>query len=172
MTSCCQAYAQYGLPLVMRILLQAYDSSYGEFRERMEVLSRALASKRFWTQWQEQLLSDQLGKIPSAQEPLPPSDRTADRDSSTHAVLGGMSSSEVQELVNQINHKAHSYGITACPCLQNGHWEAEIELRSQTRTSTYQFHSKREWEQYFAAIQNIALSTNVKPYAMSYSAIP
>jgi hypothetical protein len=146
----------------MRILLHAYDGSYNEIRERMEVLSRALAPKRFWTQWQEQLLSHQLGKIPSAQEPLPPSDRIADRDSSTHVVPGGMSSSQVHELVNQINHEAHSYGITARPCLQNGHWEAEIELRSQMRTSTYQFHSKREWEQYFAAIQNVPLPTNVK----------
>ncbi len=160
-TSCCHAYAQHGLPLVMRLLLQAYDGSYNEVRERMEVLSTTLAPKRFWTQWQEQLLSHQLGKIPSAQEPFPPSDRTADRDGSTHVVLGGMSSSEVHELVNQINHEAHSYGITARPCLQNGHWEAEIELRSQTRTSTYQFHSKREWEQYFAAIQHVALLTNV-----------
>jgi len=72
-----------------------------------------------------------------------------------------MSSREVHELVDQINHGARSYGITARPCLQNGHWEAEIELRSQTRTSTYQFHSQREWEQYFAAIQHVALSTNV-----------
>lgn len=160
-TSCCQAYAQHGLPLVMRLLLQAYDDSYNEIRERMEVLSRTLAPKRFWTQWQEQLLADQLGKISSAQEPLPPSDRTADRDSSTKVVLGEMSSSEVHELVNQINHEAYSYGITARPYLQNGQWEAEIELRSQTCTSTYQFHSKREWEQYFTAIQTIALSTNV-----------
>jgi hypothetical protein len=160
-TSCCQAYAQHGLPPVMRLLLQAYDGSYNEVRERMEVLSTTLAPKRFWMQWQEQLLSDHLRKIPPAQEPLPPSDGTADRDSSTHVVLGGMSSSEVHELVNQINHEARSYAITARPCLQNGHWEAEIELRSRTRTSTYQFHSKREWEQYFAAIQKVALSTNV-----------
>ena len=160
-TCCCQAYAQHGLPPVMHLLLKVYVGSYNEVREHMEVLSTTLTPRRFWMQWQEQLLSDHLRKISPAQESSPPSDMTADRDGSTHVVLGGMSSGEVRELVNRINHEAQSYGITAHPCLQNGQWQAEIELRSQMRSSTYQFHSRREWEQYFAAIQNVALSTHV-----------
>lgn len=160
-TCCCQAYAQHGLPPVMRLLLQIYTGSYNEVRERMEVLSSTLTPRRFWMQWQEQLLSDYSGEISPAQESSPPSEEAADRDGGTHAILGGMTSSEVRELVNRINHEAHSYGITARPCLQNGRWEMEIELRSQTRTTTYQFHSQREWEQYFAAIQHVARSTLV-----------
>lgn len=160
-TSCCQAYAQHGLLPVMRLLLLAYVGPYSEVRERLAALSTTLTPRRFWTQWQEQLLSDHLGKVSPAQEPLTPGDGAADQDGSTYAVLGGMASSEVHELVDRINHEARSYGITARPYLQNGRWEAEIELRSQTLTSTYQFHSQREWEQYFAAIQNVALSTHI-----------
>jgi hypothetical protein len=160
-TSCCQAYAQHGLPPIMRLLLQIFAGSYSEVRDRMEALSRTLTPRRFWTQWQEQLLSDQLGEASPAQEPSLGSDGAADRDDSTYVVLGGMSSDEVRELVDRINHEAYSYGITARPRLQNGQWEAEIELRSQTRTANYQFHSRREWEQYFAAIRQVACSTHV-----------
>ena len=76
-TSCCQAYAEHGLPPIMRLLLRVYARPYNEVRERMDVLSTTLAPRRFWMQWQEQLLSDHLGKVPPAQEPLPPSDGTA-----------------------------------------------------------------------------------------------
>ncbi len=144
----------------MRSLLQTYAGAYNEVRERMEALSTTLTPRQFWTQWQEQLLSDHLEKALSLQEPLLTSDRIADRHGSTHAVLGGMSSGEVRELVDQINREARSYGITARPCPQNGQWEAEIELHSRTGTATYRFHSKREWGQYFAAIEKVALSTN------------
>jgi hypothetical protein len=46
-----------------------------------------------------------------------------------------------------MNCEGRPYGIAAHPCLQDGHWEVEIELYFQERTSTYRFHSKQQWEQ-------------------------
>ena len=152
-TSCCQAYTQYGIPPVMRVLLQVYKGPYSTIREEMEALSRELPPKQYWMQWQEYRLSLELGKPSSPQDSLPSYGAGGD----THAVHEGMTSNQAQELAKQMNREGRSYGITANPCSQHGHWEVEMELCFQDRTSTYRFHSKQQWEQYFASIQDLSI---------------
>ncbi len=149
-TSCCEAYTQFGIPSVMRVLLQVFDRPYNEIRERMEVLSKALSPKLFWMQWQEHLLSHQLGKTVLSQDPSSPG---------THAVCEGMASSEAQELVDQMIREGHSCVISARPCLQDGQWEVEAEIHFQGHTLIHRFRSKHKWEQYLSAIQLLPQST-------------
>ncbi len=152
-TSCCQAYNQYGIPLVMRTLLEIYKGPYSTIQKDMDTLSRELPPKQYWMQWQEYRLSLELGKPSSLQDSLPSYGAGGD----THAVHEGMTSNQAQELAKQMNREGRSYGITAKPCTQHGYWEVEMELCFQDCTSTYRFHSKQQWEQYFASIQDLSI---------------
>jgi hypothetical protein len=154
-TTCCQAYAQYGIPPVMQVLLQAYNGSYNEIRQCMESLSRTLSPKQYWMQWQESLLRH-AGKPPVSQSSSLIENSEIGDSIALHEEIPG---DEVRVLVNQINREGRSYGITAHPCLQDGHWEVEIELYYQGRISTHCFHSKPQWEQYLSAIQRLPQST-------------
>ena len=150
-TTCCQAYEQYGIPPVMRVLLREYAGSYNEIRQSLESLARELSPKQYWMQWQESLLPN-AEKPPLSQSPSLAEDSEI---GDSNAVREGIPGNEVRALVDQINREGRPYGIAAHSCLQDGHWEVEIELYFQGRTSTYRFHSKQQWEQYFAAIQNL-----------------
>ncbi len=150
-TTCCQAYEQYGIPPVMRVLLREYAGSYNEIRQCLESLAGEVSPKHYWMHWQESLL-------PNAEKPPVLQSPSLGEDSEvgdSNAVREGIPGDEVRALVEQINCEGRPYGISAHPCLQDGHWEVEIELYSQGRTSTYRFHSKQQWEQYFAAIQHL-----------------
>jgi hypothetical protein len=154
-TTCCQAYEQYGIPIVMRVLLREYVGSYNEIRQRMESLARELSPKQYWMQWQEPLL-------PNAEEPPVseiPSLTEGSETGEGFAVREGIPGVEVRALVDRINREGRSYGIAARPCLQGGCWEVEVELYFQGCTSIHRFHSKRQWEQYLSAIQRLPRTT-------------
>jgi hypothetical protein len=153
-TTCCQAYAQYGIPPVMEVLLREYAGSYNEIRQCMESLARELSPKQFWMMWQESLLlhaeEPPVSQCPSLTEDSEIGDSIAVRD--------GISGAEVRALVDQINREGSTYGIAAHPCLQGGCWEVEIELSFQGCTTTHRFHNKRQWEHYLSAIQHLPQS--------------
>jgi hypothetical protein len=150
-TTCCQAYEQYGIPPVMRVLLREYTGSYNEIRQCLESLAGEVSPKQYWMQWQKSLLPN-AEKPPVLQGPsLAENSEIGDSNAVREGILGD----EVRALVDQINREGHLYGIAAHPCLQDGHWEVEIGLYFQGHTSTYRFHSKQQWEQYLAAIQHL-----------------
>jgi hypothetical protein len=106
-------------------------------------------------QWQESLL-------PNPEEPPVSQSPSLNEDNEigdSKVVREGIPSDEVRALVDQINREGRPYGITAHPCLQDRHWEVEIELYFQGRTSTHCFHSRRQWEQYLWAIQRLPRMT-------------
>ena len=154
-TTCCQAYAQYGIPPVMRVLLRAYGGSYSEIRQHLESLARELPPKQYWMQWQESLLPN--AEVPSVSQTSPLTE--VDEAGDSLAVREGIPGVEVRALVDQMNSDGRPYGIAARPCQQNGHWEVEVDLSFQGRTSTHRFHSKSEWDQYLAAVQRLPRAT-------------
>lgn len=153
-TTCCQAYAQYGIPPVMEVLLREYAGTYNEIRQCMESLARELSPKQFWMMWQESLLlhaeEPPVSQCPSLAEDSEIGDSIAVRD--------GISGAEVRALVDQINREGSPYGIAAHPCLQGGSWEVEIELSFQGSTTIHRFQNKRQWEHYLSAIQHLPQS--------------
>jgi hypothetical protein len=154
-TNCCQAYAQYGIPPVMRVLLREYPGPYDVIRQCLESLARELSPKQYWMQWQESLLPHAEERSVSQGPSLPEESEIAE----SFAVREGVPDVEVRALVDQMNREGRPYGITASPCSQDGRWEVEVELHFQGRTSTHRFHSKREWEHYLAAIQRLPRAT-------------
>jgi hypothetical protein len=147
-TTCCQAYEQYGTPPVMQVLLREYVGTYDEIRQRLEALARELSPKQFWTRWQERLLPNAEQPSVSQIPPLTGKDEVGD----SFAVREGIPGVEVRALVDEINRDGRSYGITARPCSQSGCWEVEVELNFQGRTSIHRFRSKNQWERYLSAI--------------------
>lgn len=153
-TTCCQAYAQCGIPPVMEVLLREYAGSYNEIRQCMESLARELSPKQFWMMWQESLL-------PHAEEPPVSQYPLLSEDSEigdSIAVHDGIPGAEVRALVDQINREGSPYGIAAHPCLLGGCWEVEIEISFQGCTTTHRFHNKRQWEHYLSARQHLPQS--------------
>lgn len=154
-TTCCQAYAQYGIPPVMRVLLREYAGSYNEIRQCMESLAREVSPKQYWMEWQESLL-------PNAENPPVSQSPSLTEDSEigeSNAVREGIPGNKARALVDQINREGRPYGISAHPCFQDGHWEVEIELSFHGCTTTHRFHSEPQWDQYLSAIQRLPQST-------------
>jgi len=162
-TTCCQAYEQYGIPPVMQVLLRDYVGSYNEIRQRLEALARELSSKQFWTRWQEHLLPNAEQPSVSQIPPLTMKDEAGD----SFAVREGIPGMEVRALVDQINRDGQPYGITARPCLQSGCWEVEVELKFQGRTSIHRFRSKNQWERYLSAIERLPHATESEAFRRS-----
>ena len=154
-TTCCQAYAQYGIPPVMEVLLREYVGSYNEIQQCMESLASELSPKQFWMMWQESLL-------PTAEEPLESQCSSLREDGEIDdsiAIREGIPGTEVRALVDQINREGSPYGIAAHPCFQGERWEVEIELSFHGGTTNHRFHSRYQWEQYLSAIQHLPRST-------------
>ena len=151
-TACCQAYAQHGIPQVMRLLLQTYSEPYEVVRRQLENRSRELTPVHFWGTWQEQLLLTQTSseRQLSSSPPVDPAYGTDHPGVLT--VYSRMMSTDAQQLVTQINTEGRAFHMQARPRLQDGRWEVEVEMQVEGRSSCYTFHSKDEWDTYYAEI--------------------